>query len=131
MYKAKVTYTGPTKFKVEADNYTVNVEVPKPNESGDGIGPIPMLLGSLGACVAVYLEKYFVGKKMSFNGFTVNVVSELTTKAPLYLEAIDIEIDAPGLNLDAETKESLLRFVRNCPVHNTLHNNPDVSINLA
>ena len=131
MYESNVSYIGPSKFKVVSDNYTVNIDLPKPNQSIDGVGPLPMLLGALGGCVAVYLERYLVGKKIPFKGFSIDVKSELTKEAPFCMKDIDVQISVSGLNLDKEGEEALLRFVANCPVHNTLHNNPTVNIGLA
>ncbi|MFH1230602.1 MAG: OsmC family protein [Planctomycetota bacterium] len=129
MYESNVSYVGPSKFKAVADNYTVNIQFPKPN-SIDGIEPIPAMLGALGGCFAVYLERYLVGKKIEFKGFNINLKSELTKDAPIYLKVIDVKIEISGLNLDKQGKEELLRFVSNCPLHTTLHNNPTVNINL-
>lgn len=129
MHESNVSYVGPSKFKAVADNYTVNIEFPKPN-SKDGIEPIPAMLGALGGCFAVYLERYLVGKKMSFKGFNINLKSELTKEAPIYLKVIDVEIKISGLTIDKESREELLRFVKNCPLDVTLHNNSTVNVNL-
>jgi uncharacterized OsmC-like protein len=131
MYEANVSYLSQSKFKVAADNYTVNIDFSRPNQTIDGIGPLPMMLGALGGCVAVYLERYLLGKKIPFKGFEINVKSELTKEAPFYLKVVDVKVAVPGLSLDKESKEALLRFVSNCPVHNTLHQNPTVNISLV
>lgn len=131
MYEANVSYLSQSKFKVMADNYTVNIDFPRPNQLIDGIGPLPMMLGALGGCVAVYLERYLIGKKIPFKTFDISVKSELTKETSFHLKVIDVKVSVPGLNLDKEGKDALLRFVANCPVHNTLHNNPTVNISLA
>lgn len=130
MHESNLSYVASFKFKATADNYTVNVQYPKPN-SQDGIEPIPMFLGSLGGCFAVYLERFLEGKKLAFKGFDIKVKSEMTKEAPFYLKVIDVEIKISGLNINKEDKEALLRFVNNCPLHNTLHNNPTVNIKLV
>jgi uncharacterized OsmC-like protein len=129
MYELNVSYVGPSKFKAVRDNYTVNIQFPKPS-SIEAIEPIPMMLGALGGCFAVYLERYLVGKKMEFKGFDINLKSEPTKEAPIYLKVIDVNIKVSGLKIDKEGKEELLRFVSNCPLHTTLHHNPTVNIDL-
>ncbi|MFA5795021.1 MAG: OsmC family protein [Candidatus Brocadiia bacterium] len=131
MYQTAVNYIGPSKFKISADNYSVNIDFPRPNQPIDGLGPIPMMLGALGGCVAVYLERYLVGKKIPFKGFSIDIKSDLTKESPHFLKIIDVKVSVPGLNLDKEGRDSLMRFIANCPVHNTLHNNPTVNISLA
>lgn len=130
MHEANVSYIASFKFKTTADNYTMTIQYPKPN-SQEGVEPIPMFLGSLGGCFAVYLERFLEGKKMAFKGFDIKVKSELTKESPFYLKVIDVDIKISGLNLDKENKEALLRFVNNCPLHNTLHHNPTINVNVV
>ncbi|MFH1228546.1 MAG: OsmC family protein [Planctomycetota bacterium] len=129
MHESNVSYTASFKFKATSDNYSVNIQYPKPN-SPDGIEPVPMFLGSLGGCFAVYLERYLASKKLAFKGFDIKVKSEMAKEPPICLKVIDVEIKISGLNMDKNDKEALLRFVNNCPLHTTLHNNPTVNVNL-
>jgi uncharacterized OsmC-like protein len=130
MSESNVTYVASFKFKAMADKYSVNIQFPKPN-SPKGIEPIPMFLGSLGGCFAVYLELWLENNRLAFKGFNIKVKSELANQTPAYLKVIDVEIKISGLKIDQAGKAELLRFVGNCPLDVTLHKNPKVNIKLT
>lgn len=91
-----------------------------------GIGPLPTLLSGLGACVGVYLNRYLDGTKLGITGFKVNVKGELSKEQPLRFKEIFVDIKLEGQSLDDARKEGILRFAKNCPVHNTLTGNPEI-----
>ena len=129
MYEIEVLYRGRFKYSIKSLNYEVKVDFPKDDASlVDGITPPALLLASLGSCLAVYLERYLNSSKISFDRFTIKVNSDICKDPPKYLKDINIKIDIQASQLDKSRKESLLEFIKNCPVHNTLIHNPAVNI---
>ena len=130
MYEVDVAFQSSSKYKVTSLNHEVNIDFPKPDGSIDGITPPALLLASLGSCVAVYVERYLNAAKIKFDGFRINVKSDICKESPHYLKVIDIRVELKGTDLDARRREALVEFVKNCPVHNTLVYKPTVNISL-
>lgn len=130
MYEVNLKYINNFKYEVRSQNYSINVELPKENQALEGITPPALLLASVGSCLAVYLERYLKDTKIGFDKFFINVKSDICKESPHYLKTIDIKIEIPGLDLDEKRKRSLLEFIKNCPVHNTLANRPQVNIEI-
>lgn len=130
MYEVDVDYEGSSKYKVKSLNYEVKIDFPKADGSIDGITPPALLLASFGSCLAVYLERYLNEAGIAFKKFFINVKSDICKETPHYLKVIDVRVDVRGASLDEKRKEALLRFIKNCPVHNTLMHKPEINVTL-
>ena len=93
-----------------------------------GMSPSEAFLGSLGACVGVYLRKYVDNAGLDLPEFSVSVEAELDSQGLRSYKKIDIDIDLKGLDIDEKRVEALLAFARNCPVHNTTKCDPEIQI---
>ena len=125
MYHIEIENSGSSLMKVKSKDYEF-VTDPK----GEGITPSAALLASLGGCIGVYINRYVEGAKLSSGGFRITVDAEFSKEKPVSFREIKVSVDLKGLQIDERRKEALLRFVRNCPVHNTLKSNPAVEISL-
>lgn len=125
MYHVDVSCKGNSVFDVTSGGAKMTIDLTDKN-----FGPLPTLLASLGACVGVYLRRYADNLKLPIKEFSVSVEAELTKDATPGFKQISVSVDLKGAQLDEQKKEGLLRFIRNCPVHNTLHGNPVVDIKL-
>lgn len=125
MYQAEVFCAKDMFFKVKANAFEINID-----GKGGTISPLETLLAALGTCAGVYIRKFAESTKLPLDNFIVKVEAELTDKAPFRFDQINLSIDLQGVSLDESRKESLLRFVRNCPVHETLKANPEMVINI-
>ncbi len=125
MYKIEVTGHSASAFKVKSKDYEFIVDI-----KGAGITPPDTLLASLGSCIGVYLRKYCEGTKITLGDFKITVEADLGSEQPLCFRKINVSIDLYGLEFDERRKEALLRFLKNCPVHNTLEARPQVEFNL-
>ncbi|MDD5492815.1 MAG: OsmC family protein [bacterium] len=125
MYQAEVFCAKDMTFQVKSKGYEITID----GKSG-AISPLDTLLAALGACAGVYIRKFAESTKLSLENFIVRVEADLTDKAPYQFNEIKIDIDLQGITLDEGKKESLLRFVRNCPVHQTLKANPEMLISI-
>jgi uncharacterized OsmC-like protein len=63
--------------------------------------------------------------------FTVDVEADLVSDKGYRFKDIRVSIDLDGTVIDDIKKQSLLQFVKNCPVHNTLRDTPEIDIKIA
>ena len=126
MYHVDVTHKEDHLFEVKSIDYSMLVDT-----KGKGMTPPDALLAGLASCVGVYIRKYAESTKLDIKGFTVSAEAELTKESPICFKSISVRIDLKDVVLEESRKQSLLRFVHNCPVHNTLLANPTVAMTLA
>ena len=122
-YHVEVANKGAFAFDVISKDYTFRVDI-----KGNGVTPPDALLGSLGSCIGVYVRKYCDGARIPLGEFSVTVDAEFTDAAPVCFRSIRAYVDLKGLVLDERRSAALQEFIKNCPVHNTLHANPSVEI---
>ncbi len=126
MYKVEIKNTKDYLFSVKSKNYEFNVDI-----KGNGITPPDTLLASLGSCIGVYIRKYADVAKLNLEGFQIVVEAELSQEQPICFRKIKVSIDLNEVQLDERRKKALLSFIENCPVHHSLHANPEISISIV
>jgi len=62
--------------------------------------------------------------------FSVAAEAEFCEDKPVGFKEIKVSMDFKGASLDERRKNAILNFVKNCPVHNTLHLIPAVDIKI-
>ncbi len=125
MYTVDIENKGEYKFSAKANNFEINID-----SKGSAMSPMDVLLASLGSCIGVYIRKYFEGARLPLEGFSVHLEAEFTKEPPIRFQHISALVKLRGQGLDEKRKKSLLDFIKNCPVHNTIKNNPDIDISL-
>ncbi|MCX5702974.1 MAG: OsmC family protein [Candidatus Omnitrophica bacterium] len=125
MYHVDIVNAGEYSFKVKSKDYEFLVDT-----KGKGITPPDTLLASLGACVGVYLRKYAEGVKLMLPEFSISVDADFSKEAPICFRKINVSVDLKGMQLDDRRLKAMHEFVKNCPVHNTIKNNPEVEIKI-
>jgi uncharacterized OsmC-like protein len=125
MYHVDITNTGDYSFKVKSKDYEFIVDI-----KGEGITPPDTLLASLGTCVGVYVRKYAEGAKLTLPEFNISVDADFCKEIPVCFRKINVDVDLKGMQLDDYRMKAMLKFVKNCPVHNTIKNNPEVEIKI-
>ena len=126
MYKVKVTAERSSEFKVKTDNYEFNID----SEGEKGITPPAALLASLASCIGVYIRKYSQNTRIDTKNFEITLEAELSAEKPVSFRKIKAIIDLKGLALDEMRRKSIISFIKNCPVHNTLKNPPEIETNI-
>ena len=126
MYQADISNKNGYTFDVKTKDYKFTVDT-----GGNGVSPPDALLVSLGSCIGVYIRKYAEGAKLKLEGFNIRVKGDFSKERPFCFRRIDVSIDLEGFEIDERRKKSLLDFIKNCPVHNTLKANPVINIALA
>jgi len=121
-------------YHVEMINRPGNIFDMKSEEAdklcGKNYSPLHALLAALGGCVAIYLRRYIDERKLPVKEFGVTVESELVKEPPMSFRKISVAIDLKGAALDEDKKEVILRFIRNCPVHNTIKGSPEIDFKI-
>ena len=125
MYHIDIANAGDYFFKVKSRDYEFLVDT-----KGKGVTPPDTLLASLGTCIGVYLRKYAEGAKLALPEFQISVDADFSREGPVCFRKIDVSIDLKGAQLDERRLKAMLEFIKNCPVHNTLKQNPEVEIKL-
>lgn len=125
MYHVDVINAGDSRFKVTSAGGEFTVDT-----KGAGTTPPDTLLASIGSCMGVYIKKYCEGTKLPVTGFAISVDADLTKEPPFRFKDIKVSVDLKGIEMDDRRRKAILEFVKNCPVHNTLQNSPNFTINI-
>lgn len=125
MYRVEIESNPDFSFRVRSGGYEFNIDL---NEKG--ITPPGALLASLGSCLGVYIRKYAQGAGITLDNFGIHVEAEFCKDFPSRFKVINVNIDLRGADLDERRRNAFLGFIKNCPVHNTLKNNPLVEIKI-
>jgi len=125
MYSVEVTSRGETQFQAKSKDSEFIIDT-----GGQGMQPLDTLLASLGACIGVYLRYYGAKNSVKLNDFTVKVEADLGKDKPLHFKAITATVQVRNTDLDAKTRDSIVQFIKSCPVHNTLKMNPEIVITI-
>jgi putative redox protein len=84
--------------------------------TGEGFNPHALLEAALGNCIAIVTRMYAKKHGVALEGITVTVNLNRDDPAKAVFE---YSVDYKG-DIDAETREKLLRVAKSCPVHKTL-----------
>jgi len=123
MYSVIVKHSQDLAFEVTSGDEQFVIDA-----KGSGLTPLSALLASLGSCIGVYIRKYSEGAKLNLTNFKIKLEAELTQSAPFYFKKINVSLDLGDINLDQRRINALLEFIKHCPVHNTLENNPIIEV---
>lgn len=125
MYRVEVVSNPDSSFKAKSGDYEFTIGL-----KGKGISPPDTFLASLAGCLGVYIRKYCEGSGLALNDFSITAEAEFCQDKPVCFKDIRVSVDLKGAKLDERRQKALLEFIKNCPIHNTLHMNPDVNIKI-
>jgi putative redox protein len=92
--------------------------------------PTELLVASLASCVAFYTGRYLVRHGLDRAGLAVTAEFAMADGRPARVGAVRLRITVPG-GVPPQRTGALLAVASHCTVHNTLRQQPDVSIELA
>jgi uncharacterized OsmC-like protein len=129
--EALVKYSHDDVFEVDAPDSAVKLYIDKrtENHSAEGSNPLEMFLASVGGCVGVYAKRYLSRHEIPFKKLNIHVKAELSQDPPMRLSMIHVQVETDA-RLD-DKKDVFERFIRNCPVHNTLLHTKEVTIQVS
>lgn len=126
MYKVEIINSGGQLFNVTSAGHEFAVDM----KGLSGITPPDVLLAGLATCLGVYLRKYADGAKLDLPSFSISAQAEFSKEQPVCFRAIEVSIDLKGAKPDERRVNAMLEFIKNCPVHNTLKNDPEIRIRI-
>ncbi len=126
MYHVDIENNLDSSFTVKSRDYEFIIDT-----KGKGMTPPDTLLAGIGSCIGVYIRKYTEGSKLALDKFKISIDAEFCAEKPVRFKTINVSIDLKGLTLDERRKKAFLEFIKNCPVHNTVKNNPDIEIRMV
>ena len=92
--------------------------------------PTELLVASLASCVAFYTGRYLIRHGLDRAGLAVTAEFALAAGRPARVGAVRLRITVPG-GVPPQRTGALLAVASHRTVHNTLRQQPDVSIELA
>jgi len=92
--------------------------------------PTELLVASLASCVAFYTGRYLIRHGLDRAGLAVTAEFALAAGRPARVGAVRLRITVPG-GVPPQRAGALLAVASHRTVHNTLRQQPDVSIELA
>lgn len=122
---------------VDQDAYTVDIrghrlQVDQPTETGGtDTGPTPteLFAASLATCVAFYAGRYLHRHGLHRAGLRVRTEFTMATDRPARVASLRVVV-VPPAGLTEQRRAALLAVASHCTVHNTLHEPPEVAIEL-
>ncbi len=124
----KITLVNGFKFDIESRGLHVITDQPVPTGGNEGMTPVELLGGALGACVGVYAVEYLMRHDLPTAGLTVDVKWE-GAQRPNRIGRYLVDLHVPS-KLDERHRTVLARTARACTVHNTLENHPETVIEI-
>lgn len=97
---------------------------------GEDSAPTPteLFVASLASCIAFHAGRYLDRHHLDRTGLRVTAESAMATERPARVASVRLRITAPGLPV--ERHAALHAVVSKCTVHNSLHQPPQVDIDI-
>lgn len=128
--RAEITAEEKDKFLASFPSSGTRIYVALNKEEACGPDPLELFLGSLASCVCVYARKYLTQHSIEFKELKVIATAELSKDSPTRLVNISIKASTDA-KLDNAKREIFLRFMKNCPIHNTVVHTQHIEIDLV
>ena len=124
-----VNYEGGMKFSIKIGKHELTVDHPE-SEGGTDAGPMApeLLAAALGACMAARIARYCKTKNLPHEGLSLDLVPELSEDGRR-LARIAIDVNLPE-GFPEDRKIAARRAAEGCVIHNTLHDPPELDIEL-
>ncbi len=125
-----VTRKEGTAFEIRVRGHAVRVDMAE-KDGGRGTGPSPVeiLAGSLGACIAMMVQRYCDAHGYRDGDVGVNLTMELAD-SPKRVSAFTVDLQIPK-DVPEDRKEAVRRVAELCPVHETLKHLPRLDLEIV
>ncbi|WP_405910450.1 OsmC family protein [Streptomyces sp. NBC_00828] len=122
---------------VDGDVYAVEVRghrllVDQPEETGGtdtAPTPVELFAASLATCVAFYAGRHLHRHGLERAGLRVRTEFTMAADRPARIASVHVTI-APPPGLSEQRRAALVAVASHCTVHNTLHQAPEIGIEL-
>jgi putative redox protein len=124
-----VSYKGGTLFEASERGHEITVDLPADKGGTDrGMMPPELLLASLGTCIGIYVTGYCKQVGIDCDGLTVELSQE-RLENPLRIGAMHATVHIPG-GIPEDRRHAMQKVAESCMVHQTLCNQPELTIQL-
>jgi uncharacterized OsmC-like protein len=129
--KVNITFLENDAFQIKLPGSQVKIYVDKAKENYSPLGPNPLelFLSSLAGCIGVYAKRYLVMHAVEFKELTIDIKAEFSQEHPARLVNIKAQVHTDADLGDKQ--EVFLRFIRNCPIHNTILHSKEIDIEIV
>jgi putative redox protein len=127
----EISYLSGESYEIAVRGHRVLVDQPAA-AGGEDTAPTPteLFVASLASCIAFYAGRYLTRHGCDRTGLTVSASFEMAADRPARVSGVRITVKVPT-DLPDERRPALEAVVQHCTVHNTLHNPPEISIELT
>jgi len=114
-------------FEVRVRSHAVTSDM-APEDGGEdkGLSPSELLVGSLGACVAMLAQRYCDRHGYCDGEVAASLTYELADD-PKRIAAITIDLEVPK-DLPEDRYAAIKRIAEACPIHGTLTHPPEIDL---
>lgn len=129
--RVDVTYAGGESYAFAARGHTALTDQPASNGGADAAPtPTELLVAALATCVAFYAGRYLTRHGLDRDGLRVTAEFTMAADRPARVGAIRLRVTVPA-GVPAGRRAALLAVVSHCTVHNTLRQEPAITIGPA
>src|SRR5215470_1393162 len=127
----KISFVAGESYEIAVRGHRILVDQPT-DAGGEDTAPTPteLFVASLASCIAFYAGRYLSRHGCDRTGLAVSASYDLATSQPARVSAVRVSLKVPT-GLPPQRWRALAAVVSHCTVHNTLHNPPEVSIELT
>jgi putative redox protein len=127
--RVTVRHAGGDAYAITVRGYTILVDQPEADGGQDAAAtPTELLVSSLASCVAFYAGRYLLRHGLDRSGLEVTAEFTMASDRPARVGDVRLRISAPGV--PPWRRDALLAVASHCTVHNTLRQQPGVSLDL-
>ena len=124
-----INYLSGKAFEVKVRDHVLICDQPLKSDGQDrGPAPAEFFGASLGACIGYYAMSYLEARSLPTEGLQVHTSWEGTDK-PKRIASIKTRIVLPD-GVPEVNHDRILRACQRCLIHNTLHEPPEVSVEI-
>ncbi len=125
--RVTVRHAGGDAYAITVRGHTMLVDQPETDGGKDAAAtPTELLVGSLASCVAFYAGRYLLRHGLDRSELEVTAEFTMASDRPARVGDVQLWISAPGV--PPGRRDVLLAVASHCTVHNTLRQQPGISI---
>jgi putative redox protein len=128
--RVTVRHAGGDAYAITVRGHAVLVDQPEADGGQDAAAsPTELLVASLASCVAFYAGRYLLRHGLDRSGLAVTAEFTMASGRPARVGDVRLRISVPG-GIPPQRRDALLAVASHCTVHNTLRQQPGISIEL-
>ncbi|MHC4401775.1 MAG: OsmC family protein [Planctomycetota bacterium] len=125
-----VTHNAGLEFRLRVRGHEVTSDMSEQDGGHDGgLSPAELFAGSLGACVAMIVQRYCQTQGYTDGEVEVDLTIELADD-PKRVARIVVDLELPK-DVPENRKEAIKRLAQRCTIHETLKDPPTVDLDIV